>query len=474
MAWAVAIGMGCPIAAAVAPPDESCAKAAASADLTKAQALELGVDAYVYGYPLVTMEMTRRVMTNVATPGERYAPMGQLARMRRYPTARDRDVAAPNADTLYTMAWIDLSKEPVILRIPDMNGRYYLVSMIDGYTNVFQDPGSRTTGSGGQAYVITGPGWKGRIPDGMTEYKSPTNLVWIVGRIYSSGTNQNLKAARALQDQITLTPLSASDKPITPPLGRVDPHVDMQTPVRDQVNALDAAAYFKLLARLMNDNPPAATDAPMMQRMEKLGIFPGKDFNASTLSPTVAQAMKNVPKAAQEKIARHFKDVGKMENGWLVPQNLGSYGTDYLRRATVASLGLGATLPEDAIYPTSEVDASGAAYDGSNKYIIHIPRGRMPPVEAFWSLTLYDPQYFFVPNPLNRYELSERDSLTANDDGSVDIYVQKDNPGTNKESNWLPAPAGRFVLMLRMYEPTTSPLSILDGSWRPPPVRVAP
>ena len=221
----------------------------------------LASDAYIYGYPLVTMEMTRRVMTNVAAPQGTRAPMGQIIKARHYPDASFRDVTAPNADTLYTTAWLDLGAEPWVLSVPDMKDRYFLLPMLDGWTNVFQVPGKRTTGTRAQTYAITGPGWKGKLPSGVRELKSPTNMVWILGRIYCTGTPEDYAAVHALQDQFKLVPLSSYDKAYTPPAGTVDPAIDMKTPVRDQVNRMDAVAYFTLLAQLMKANPPATADA---------------------------------------------------------------------------------------------------------------------------------------------------------------------------------------------------------------------
>ena len=218
------------------------ATAPARAAMTAADAQKLGVDAYVYGYPLVTMEMTRRIMTNVAQPEGTRAPMGHLVRMREYPNASFRDVTAPNADTLYTTAWIDVGKEPWILSLPDAKDRYYLFPLLDGWTDVFQVPGKRTTGTKAQTYAITGPGWKGTLPKGVVRYDSPTAMVWILGRIYCTGTPEDYTAVHAMQDAITLVPLSAYGKSYTPPPGNVDPAIDMKAAVREQVNALDASA----------------------------------------------------------------------------------------------------------------------------------------------------------------------------------------------------------------------------------------
>src|SRR5215813_11544812 len=240
----------------------------------------LATDDYIYGYPLVTMEMTRRVMTNVATPQATRAPMGQLLRAREYPNASYRDVTAPNADTLYTIAWIEVGTEPWVLSIPDMKDRYFLFPMLDGWTTVFQVPGKRTTGTGAQTYAITRTDWSGTLPAGVKQLKSPTNIVWLLGRIYCTGTPEDYAAVHKLQDEFKLVPLSAYGKPYTPPPGTVDPSIDMKTAVRDQVNRMDAVAYFTLLSQLMKTNPPVAADAPQLAKFARIGIVPGQDFDA--------------------------------------------------------------------------------------------------------------------------------------------------------------------------------------------------
>ena len=445
----------------------------ASSGLSAAEALKIATDAYVFGYPLVTMEYTRRALTNVAKPDATRAPMGELARARAYPSASFRGVTAPNADTLYTTGWVNLATEPYVLSIPDAHGRYYLFPMLDAWTTVFQVPGTRTTGTGPQTYVITGPNWTGALPPGVTQYKSPTDLVWILGRIYCSGTPADYKAVHELQDKITLVPLSSYNKAYTPPPGVVDPNIDMKTAVREQVNALDVAAYFNLMAQLMKDNPPTAEDAPMVAQLAKIGIVAGQPFDPGKLPPAAQNALKVVPSAAFGRIVGYFKDAGTHQNGWAFFTKTGIYGTDYLDRAFITAIGLGANRLQDAVYPTSEVDAHGKPYSGANKYVMHFNKGEMPTVKGFWSLTMYDAQYFFVANPLNRYTLSARNNLKHNADGSVDLYVQNENPGKNKESNWLPAPADKFVLMLRMYWPQENPPSLLDGTWKIPAVEAA-
>jgi hypothetical protein len=457
-------------------------KAKAEAEVKAAEALarevearELAMEAYIYAYPLVTMEITRRVMTNVEKPEGSKAPMGQFARLRTYPAVDDHSVTAPNADTLYTLTWLDVSKEPWIVSIPDMKDRFFLFPMLDGWTNVFHDPGKRTTGGKAQQYAITGPGWSGTLPAGVTEYKSPTGMVWVLGRIYCTGTPEDYKAVHALQDKVTAVPLSAYGKPYEPPAGKVDPSIDMKAP-RDQVNAMDGATYFKLFAELLKTNPPLAEDGPMVAKLAKIGIVPGQDFDASKLDPAVAKGIEAATKPAQEKISIYLKEAlvtgdARLENGWLFFKNTGQYGTGYRNRAMITWYGLGANRPQDAVYPTSEGPELIKKYDGANKYVMHIPKGELPPVNGFWSITMYDANYFFVPNAINRYTVSSRSRFKANADGSIDLYIQKDSPGKDKEQNWLPAPAGPFVLMMRLYWPKETPPSILDGSWKPPAVK---
>jgi hypothetical protein len=442
-----------------------------AAPLTVAEATELGTEAYIYGYPLMTMEYTRRIITNVPKVEGTHGPMGQLIRLREYPTAAFKDVTAPNADTLYTTCFLDVSKEPYVLSLPDAHGRYYLFPMLDGWTDVFQVPGKRTTGTGPQTYAITGPGWKGNLPKGFKQYKSPTAIVWILGRIYCTGTPEDYAAVHKMQDEISVVPLSAYGKSYTPPEGKVDPSIDMKTPVRDQVNALSGEAYFSLLATLLKDNPPAKADGPMVAKLAKLGIVPGQAFDASKLGEEAAKALADVPKTAFEKIMGHFKEAGRLENGWTFSTKTGLYGTDYLQRAFVTAIGLGANRPQDAVYPTSDVDAEGNPYSGANNYVMHFPKGQLPPVNGFWSLTMYNGEYFFVANPLNRYSISARQDLKANADGSVDLYIQNESPGTDKESNWLPAPPDKFILMLRLYWPNENNPSIIDGTWKIPQVK---
>jgi len=350
--------------------------------------------------------------------------------------------------------------------------------MLDAWTTVFAVPGKRTTGTDAQKYAITGPGWTGTLPAGVKEYKSPTGIVWMLGRIYCTGTPEDYAAVHALQDKFSAVPLSSYGKPYTPASGKVDPAIDMKAAVREQVNGLDGVAYFTLLAELMKANPPSAADAPVMAKLVKIGVVPGEDFDATKLDQAVVKGLDGAVKPAQEKIKAWFKEGiaagdNQLINGWVFSTRTGLYGTNYVQRAMITAFGLGANRPQDAVYPTSEEDTAGQPYSGANKYIVHFPKDEMPPANAFWSLTMYDAGFFFVANPLNRYTVSSRSDFNVNPDGSVDIYIQNASPGKAKEANWLPAPKGKLVLMLRLYWPSETPPSIIDGTWKIPAVKRA-
>ena len=436
------------------------------------EAIKIATEAYIYGYPLVTFDTARMQQTNVAVPDAEHAPMGQMIRMRTYPAVDNHCCAAPNADTLYTEAWLDVSQEPVIFSIPDMGDRYYIAPMLDGWSEVIDVAGTYTTGGKAQTYAITGPGWSGELPEGVTQVKSPTGMVWVLGRIYSTGTPEDYKAVHALQDQFSVVPLSAYGRPYTPPPGVVDPDFDMKTAVRKQVNGMDAYAYFERLADLMKTNPPTPQDAPMVAQMAKIGLVPGQAFDPSKLDLIDREAIRLVPKLAVLEMGLHLKRQ-PTTNGWLYfTRGVGDFGTDYLLRGMANLLGPGWNRPQDAVYPLSQKDPNGDDYDGAkHNYVMRFEKGQMPPAAAFWSLTLYDADFFFVPNQINRYDLAKRDPLITNPDGSVELYIQADSPGKDKEANWLPAPKGKFVLVMRIYAPLETRPSILDGTWTPPSVK---
>jgi hypothetical protein len=437
--------------------------------LTEAEARQLGIDAAVYGYPMVLVDVTKQVQTNVATPEHNgRAPINQFSNFLKYPTAAYRDVVRMNVDTLYSFAWLDLSKEPLVLSVPRTHGRYYLLPIMDAWTDVFASPGKRTTGTETGDFAVVGPNWNGTLPSGMKELKSPTNTAIIAGRTQASGS-ADYAAVNAIQKQYHLTPLSAFGKPYAPPAGVVDPQIDMKTPPADQVNRMSAETFFNRLATLMTSNPPAAADAPMLAKLARIGVVPGRTFDISSLDPAVRKGLDGSVQTAVGKMGAAAKEIGTSENGWRVPPvTLADFGTDYELRGEIALIGIGANLAKDAVYPTAFVDGDGSPLTGENRYLVHFDKGGLPPVNAFWSTTMYDAASFLVANPINRYNIAGWMPLKYNPDGSLDVYVQHDSPGTQKESNWLPAPAGSFNVTLRMYWPKES---VLGGSWKPPAIQ---
>lgn len=459
-------------AAAKAQADQAAAAAAAAATAKalEDEAAQLGVEAVVYGLPLVIMDVTRLKTTNVAEPSNFSAPMNQLANLQAFPDASFKDVVRANVDTLYSSAWLDLSKEPIVLSVPDTKGRYYLMPMMDAWTNVFASPGKRTTGTKAGDFAIVGPTWQGTLPAGVQELKSPTDMVWMIGRTQTNGPS-DYPAVHAIQQQYRLTPLSAFGNAYTPQPAPVDPNVDMTTPPVEQVAKMDATTFFARLATLMKTNPPPAADAPALTKLAKIGIVPGQDFDITKLDPAVARGITNAVPTAFTKLRDAAKTAGAPVNGWRVPPaNLGNYGVDYGQRAVVALIGLGANLPADAVYPSAFVDGAGTALSGANRYVLHFDKGQTPPTNAFWSLTMYNADSFFAENPLNRYAVSSWMPVKYNKDGSLDIFVQKDSPGKTQEANWLPAADSEFSITMRIYWPKPE---ALDGTWKPGAVTVA-
>lgn len=452
--------------------------APARAELTPAEAKQIAIDAYIYGYSLITTEVTRVQMTNVTEVKGLQGPMGQFINVKRYPPGDYRGVSAPNADTLYSAAWADLGQEPVVFSHPDMGDRYYLFPMYSLWMPVIESPGKRNAGGAAANYLLTGPGWQGAVPAGMKQIKSPTRYLLILGRTYADGTEEDYAAVNALQAQYKLTPLSAFGKPFSfkaPPVNP-NPGFSMTDKPQAVIDAMDTSAYFNMMAKLMGGPaPPAAEDGPIVAKMAKLGLVPGKPFDMAKLDPAVQAALADVPKTASAKIFAQKATSGTMQNGWLIPAAAGVYGTDYLQRALIAAFGWPANISEDAVYPYTTVDAAGETLSGANKYTLTFAKGQTPPVNGFWSITMYfdDGGWWFVPNPLNRFTVSMRDNPKANADGSLTLYFQNESPGKEKEANWLPAPKGDFILMLRMYWPKTEAPSILPpgkGTWKPPAV----
>lgn len=447
---------------------------ALSAPVAPEEAVAIATEAYLYGYSLVTTDVTRIQMSNVAAVEDLRAPLNQFINIKRYPPADYRGVSAPNADTLYSLAWLDL-KEPQVFSHPDMGNRFHLFPMVDLWMTIFASPGSRTGDGKAADYLLTGPGWTGAVPKGMTHIPSATRYMVILGRTYADGTDADDQAVNALQAQYRITPLAAWGGPFTPVAPPVDANPGMSMTDKPQavILAMGTEGYFNWLSqRMCADAPAYAADAPALARFATIGFAPCKPFVMANLDPAVQAALTDLPKTALETIGANQGALGAMVDGWQITKGLGQYGTDYTKRAVVAAFGWPANLQEDAVYPYTLIDSKGDKLNGANNYRLTFAKGQTPPVNGFWSITMYmiDQGWWFVPNPLNKFTVSPRDNLEANADGSITLYFQKDSPGKDKEANWLPAPAGAFIPMLRMYWPKEAAPSILDGTWTPPRV----
>ena len=442
--------------------------AATQSPLTEQEARAIGVDAYLYFYSLITMDITRKQFTNIEGGKEiGRGPMNAFWSVPIYPPASDRGVVRYNFDTLYSPAWLDMTKEPMIVSAPDTNGRYYLLPMLDMWTDVFASPGWRTTGTQAGNFLLTPPGWSGTAPAGMTRIEVPTPIVWIIGRTKTDGPS-DYDAVHKIQAGYKITPLSQWGKTVVPPTAKIDPTVDMKTPPKAQVDTMSAEKYFAYAAELLKMIPPHLTDQPIIAQLKKIGFEPGKSFDLGKLDPVTRKGLESAPRDAQQLMTWKFPTLARVTNGWSMnTDTMGVYGNYYLKRAIVAQVGLGANLPEDAIYPVNVADSTGRPLDGANRYTIHFDKGETPPANAFWSITLYDTEGFQVANPLNRFNLSSWMPLKRNADGSLDLYFQTYDPGSEKSSNWLPAPKGPFNLTMRLYAPRSDALT---GKWNPPPV----
>ncbi|MCA1396036.1 DUF1254 domain-containing protein [Bradyrhizobium sp. BRP56] len=462
------------IGAATAPA----ALAQTAPAINEQEAHAIAVDAYIYFYPLLTMDITRKQFTNVEPGKENFkGPMNTFVNIPEYPPANFKGVVRSNFDTLYSVSWLDMTKEPVVVSVPDTDGRFYLLPMLDMWSDVFASPGWRTTGTKAGTFLVTAPGWRPDLRDRFAEefklpkdtqrIDAPTPYVWVIGRTKTDGP-PDYDAVHKIQAGYKVTPLSEFGKTQKPTEVRIDPSVDMKTAPKVQVDTMSAGVYFAQAAELLKLHPPHITDEPIIAQMKRIGIEPGKSFEISKVDPVLQRALETAPQDGQKLMAWKVPTLARVVNGWSMnTDTMGVYGNYYLKRAIVAQVGLGANLPEDAIYPLNLSDSTGKPLDGANKYTITFDKGAAPPVNAFWSITLYDQEGFQVGNALNRFAVSSWMPFKYNPDGSLDLYFQNESPGADKQANWLPAPKGAFNLTMRLYGPKSEALT---GKWNPPPI----
>ena len=443
-------------------------KTSPSSQSTSAEeAQAIAQEAYIYLYPLISMDLTRKQFTNLDPKTSPFGgPGNAFTHIRAFPPADARAVVRPNFDTLYSSAWLDLTEGPVVVSTADTDGRYFMLPMLDMWTDVFAVPGKRTNGTGAANFALVPPGWKGSLPRDVERIDAPTPNVWIIGRTQTNGV-KDYDAVHKVQDGYKITLLADWGKTPRKTMQKIDPSVDTKTEPLRQVNAMAGIDFFKYGAELMKQNAPHVTDWSIIARMKRIGLEPGTSFDGSKVSADVlSKGAAAGLKLMQDKIPT----IARVTNGWAMnTDTMGVYGNYYLKRAIVALVGLGANQVDDAIYPLNISDADGKPVVAESKYVLHFNKDELPPVGAFWSLTMYDAEGFQVANPLNRFAIGDRDALKFNNDGSLDLYIQNENPGPDKEPNWLPAPkSGKLGPTLRLYAPKPQ---VADGRWNPPAIK---
>ncbi|MFM1948246.1 MAG: hypothetical protein RL706_267 [Pseudomonadota bacterium] len=439
--------------------------------------ISLGAEVYLYGYPLVMMETTR------VHSGHFIGPENQLRRVRQFPDAAFKDVVRPNVDTLYTTAFFSMKEGPWVFEVPANTQRYELMPFMDAWTHVFASPGTRTNGHTSATYLLAGPEWQGEVPRGMSLLRSPTDMVWLIGRTQTNGM-ADFETVHRLQDRLQVHKLGTENTAHTRIQTRT--HIHKLTATPDAANASDTwhkhhsvsvppvtqmrnmstADFLTHLMQLMVHNPPYAADAPLLKRMTAVQLIPGKTVQLKWHQ----QACFALGRWLAEYKVRAVLHTKSPDGTWSTPPlNLGTYGTDYNTRAAVAMVGLGANLPEDALYPNTSVDHRGKPLTGQHRYRLHFMADQLPPVKAFWSVTAYGDNEFLIDNPLHRYALGDRDALHYNADGSLDLWIQADAPANAlHRTNWLPVKHhAAFLLNARLYWPKDS---ALQGRWKMPAV----
>jgi hypothetical protein len=439
------------------------------------RALDLGVKAYVYGIPLLDENRVFETATSVNVPnGSGAGPVNQFSHFRRLTNPSDRTVVAPNNDTLYSIAWLDLASQPIVVHMPVVRGRFAELTLLDPYTEMFAAIGS--VGRRAGDYAVAAPGWRGRLPRGVKVIRSPYTRVWIIGRTYIRNAADTPNVVR-IQNKYALTPLDKWGTRYRPPRPRRVDRTPTEFTIPGTRSGQDPLKFFDALGDQLKLFPPPAADRPLLRQLAAVGIGPGlhpsteRRLSAALragLRASVAAGAAQVTAAVQ----RAFLTGAAKDNGWLVAST-GRYGTDYVKRALVDKVGLGAPWSTVSIYPFTVTDRNLRPLTGANRYVAHFSASDLPfPVRAFWSLTLYDSDGFFVPNSAGIHLINDRSGVHYNADASLDLYIQPTAPTDPlARRNWLPSPAGKaFRLVMRLYMPRNIPGILSGRSWQPPTV----
>lgn len=438
--------------------------------LEKDSVLKIAKEAYIYGLPLVLTDLTRLGSG---------AEINHFNHSNKFPDYKARLVVRPNNDTFYSSAFLDLGAEPVVLSIPDSKDRYFVVPLMDAWTNVFKSFGKRTTGTKAQTYIVTGPKWKGSLPQGIEEVKSPTDVVWIIARYQVNSPEDGKNFVAPIQNTLTVTPLSKWNKTVSPAVAPVIYSIEKASVITDlkarkitgveALNKLTTEEFFTYLNELLVKNPGFNADKKALARFAKIGIQAGNPFSLNSFNAETQTALNSLAAQLAEEFGKN-QSFFRAKKDEKIDLAIGNYGTDYVKRCLVAYVGLGALNPEEAVYRSYSVDADNQPLEGKNQYVMHFEAGKLPPARAFWSLTLYDKDGYLVDNAIDRYAIGDRNKLKYNADGSLDLYIQNQYPGADKKENWLPAPVGSFNLSIRIYLPTEEFL-YKEGSWVKPLVK---
>jgi hypothetical protein len=449
---------------------DTTAAPADSTDWREQYAYSVGVQAYIYSYGLLTLTGLRHqwVTDPESIP---YSALNHLYHFRNIADPSYKSGGSPNNDTLYSWGFFDLSKEPVVLAHPDMGNRYFVFELADMYSDNFGYVGKRATGSKASAFLIAGPGWNGEKPADVRDViRSPTPYALVFGRSFVEG-KEDVPAVNRLQDQFQVVPLGLWGKQDA----KLPESRDVWAPYDSKSDPL---ADWKTINRAMAENPPAAKDEPLLPTFATVGIGPGL---TDALEKQDEATKRGLAKAAADghRIVEGMVVAGagnKMVKGWLYPPaDTGRAGlvNDFRSRATCAAAGIICNESAEAVYMPMFVDSDGSRFDGAHRYTLRFEKDGLPPVDGFWSVTMYGPDYNLVANPINRFAIRDRTpGLKRAADGSLTLYLQSDSPGGDKEANWLPTPKqGAFFVTLRNYGPRRP---IIDQTWQPPVVKQQP
>ncbi len=428
---------------------------------------DIAEEAYLYLYPLVVMEVTKRQLRVRTTP-RNTDPRNLFVHQMNTATDKWRSVARPNIDTLFSAAWVDLSVGPAMLTLPPAGDRYHMFQMLDFWTDTFAVPGSRSSGPDGVTVKVIGPGWESarESNDGEdTVISCPTHTMWILGRT-AAQSSEDLEQAREFVrgcSVVSLNDGAFASEPTTLS------DAELSTSPVAFVDAMKPAEFFELAATLLWREEPHGSDGSVLMRMRDLGIDRGRPFEFAGQTDEVRAALTAAIPAGRQAIMDAGRKRDRFVNGWAYStENIGTWGNSYLRRALVARFGIAANPAEDAVYLQPHADSDGNRLDGGNQHVIHFEPAGTPPAKAFWSLTVYDRNGFLIANDLDRFGIRSRDDVRYNPDGSLDIYLGPECADPLGDSNWIPTVAGPLDMSMRIYMPKDE---FLTGRWSPPPIR---